>query len=275
MTQLVPDPPGFETEQIPRSRYRVCRFAFALGAVALGCQSAQIVLHLYASFSGDPRIEQLIGQQVWQFWIGPPITFGAALSSYLLIGRFPDETWNRRAIMLAAMNTFDIGLWLSDHSQELNLLHPVLLWVQHPLAREGVQVLQWFELGLFMALASDLIRHLGRESAIDLQRTGRATAVFGFLAWLVGYIMLYARASGLVRARGRGHWRFIRQYYMLNLLTRLLLAMTAFQATVLCALASRDCAQLLSELDAGQREREYGGGFADDTAKGKQRDPWG
>jgi hypothetical protein len=269
MTQLAPDPPGFESREDVRGRYRICRFAFALAAVALGIQSAEIALHLYVTFTGDERLEQLLGLPGWRFWIGPPITFGAALSSYLLIGRFPDESWNRRALLLSAMNTFDIGLWVSDHAHELNFLNPLVLWVQHPLVREGVHVLQWFELGLFMSLASELIRHLGRDSAIDLQRTGRATALFGFFAWLVGYGMLYARATGMMRP-GR---RFFRQYFMLHLLSRLLLAMTAFQATVLCVLASRDCARLLTELRREDLEREYRDSFGE-PAKGKERDPW-
>jgi hypothetical protein len=263
MTQLAPNAPEFETDDDPRARYRILRFAFALGAVALGIQSAEIALHLFVTFTGDAHIEKLLGLPGWRYWIGPPITFGAALSAYLTIGRFPDDSWNRRAILLSAMNTFDIGLWVADHAQELNLLNPLVLWVKHPLIREGVYVLQWFELGLFMSLASDLIRHLGRDSAIDLQRTGRATALFGLITWLVGYGMAYAGATGMVRANRR----FFRQYHMLKLLSSLLLAMTAFQATVLCLVASRDCARLLANLRRGEHDPEYRESFGDEPRK--------
>lgn len=270
MTQLAPDPTGYDTFDDPRPRYRICRFAFGLAGIALGVQSAEIALHLYAMFTSDGRLGPLIGHPAWSWWVGTPITFGAALASYLFIGRFPDEAWNRRALLLAAMNTFDIGLWVSDHARELPAVNLLGFWAQNPLVREGLYGLQWFELWLFTALAGELIRHLGRETTGDMQRTGRALAGFGFFAWLVSFAMEYSLRAGGVPPRPR----VLRQHFMMWLLSRVLLAATAFQATAMCLIAARECRKLLGELRRAESEPGFWPTSGGEGGKAKQRDDW-
>ncbi len=173
------DPWSSEPLDHPSRRYGICRMAFRLGAIAVGLQSADILIRIGSLFvwifgmvlvAANPhaqpaflnqnlKLMMMTQDDRWGLFIGTPISWSAAIAAYLLIGRWNDAGWNRRAVLLALMNTFDVYLWASQNSEALGLPVPRIesVWVGY-----CVGVLQWFELMLFGSLAADVAGHLGR-----------------------------------------------------------------------------------------------------------------
>jgi hypothetical protein len=242
--------------------------AFRLGAIAVGLQSADILIRigiLFAQIIGmamaaaNPhappaflnqnfKLWKLTHDQHWGLFIGTPISWSAAIAAYLLIARWRDGSWNRRAILLAMMNTFDLYLWAAQNAKLLGLGVPTIdnSWVAY-----SVSVLQWFELMIFGSLAADVAVHLGRSDAARKEQKSRSFAMVGLGFWsLVLLIGTHLRPAGLPRF----HLPPIREAFFLMLMSEITLALTAFQVMVLCLLASRDCGQILQELRKDDHE---------------------
>lgn len=264
-------PPDWPYNEKPdlRPRYRLCKLGFALASLALGLQCADLALSLGAQFFGMVDVWKLVQSPRWRLLVGTPITWSAVLGAYLLLGRWRHASWNRRAGVLMLMNAIDLGFWASDNGRLLGLSIPEL---QDPWLRYAGSVLQWFELMLFALLAADVSSHLGRPESADGSRLARSFAMVGLTLW---FLILLSCTTWLP---GRGPVFRIRslEVYLLILGSQALLAITAFQVTILCSQASRECARLLAELgpaDHGDellRSRSEGS----DDPRSKSGDPW-
>ncbi len=255
----------------PTRRYGICRLAFRLGAIAVGLQSADILIRIGSLFvlvfgqamaaanaHGQPaflkqnlRLLMVLQDSRWGLFIGTPISLSAAIAAYLLIGRWRDSGWNRRVVLLALMNTFDVYLWAAQNARHLEWAIPAIhnSWVGY-----CVSVLQWFELMLFGSLAADVAIHLGRAEAEKKEQKSRSFAMVGLAIWsLVLLIGTRLRPGALPAFRLP-----VREAYFLALMSEVTLALTAFQVMILCLLASRDCSQILHEL----RDKEQESGLA-------------
>jgi hypothetical protein len=249
MTRLQPGPAPLDEFDDPRPRYRVCRIAFGLAALAVGMQAALGLLGLYAELGRDLRLRGLLLDPVLSLAVGTPLTWGAVLASLLLIGRFPSPRWNRRAGLLTAMNAFGLLLWASHHAEILRL-GKALAFFEDDWVSDGVLVLQWFELILWATLAEDLGRHLSRGPNADSARGARATALIGLIVWGLEFSSYSAVRLGWIR---RVNLRVIAEIQLLQLIARLLLAAAAFRVTILCIHTSRETRRLLTELDRAER----------------------
>jgi hypothetical protein len=127
-------------------------------------------------------------------------------------------------------------IWLHRHAQDLrvNFALPMLAdgW-----ARAGVAVLQWFELWLFLELALSVAKGLERTETRDVGHSARATALVGFLMWSLQFLLLSSWRFGWARPDARRFGEFV----TLSLYSHALLALTAFQVTVVCILVTRAC----------------------------------
>ncbi len=240
------DSPLFED---PKPRYRLCRFGFVLAAVALGLQCADIVLTLFAQFGGNLDLLNVVQDARWSWIVGSTITWCAFVGSLLLVGRWSEPRWRRRSVLLVCFNAFDVLLWVSHHGRTFGVILPVLqnLWVQ-----QAVSVLQWFELLLFASLARDVLDHLGQKGGQEVYLITRAFATIGVMVWV--FLMM-------IGTRWEAGWPLrLRPLTLETLLIHLgssaLLALTAFQVTLLCVHASRGCSSFLTELERAESDHE-------------------
>ena len=232
--------PDFEKPADPRGRYRALRFAFTLGAIALGLQSADMMITLAGLFGGVRELFRIIQDPRVGLIVGGGLSWSAAISAYLLIGGFPDRSWRRRAAWLAVFNTIDVVLWAADNGSMFGFSS--ISWLQSDWIRNVLRVFQWFELLLFTSLAVDLIAHLGRPEAADTGRFAKGFAALGLTLW----------ALVLFGATRLGTWPpgfEIRTADVLILWLGglVVLGITAFLGMLLCALAARESGQYVRE----------------------------
>lgn len=261
------DPWAGESSGVPSRRYAVCRVAFRLGAIAVGLQSADILIRISALFvqifgmamvAANPHAQpaflnqnfkllMLTHDDRWGLFIGTPISWLAAIAALLLIGRWRDAGWNRRAVLLAMMNLFDLYLWAAQNARFLGLHIPE---IENSWVRYCVGVLQWFELMLFSSLAVDVSAHLGRSDSEKKMQKARSFAMVGLGLWSLLLLIGTRFRPGALPA-----FRLpVREAYFLALMSEITLALTAFQVMILCLVASRDCSQILQELREGEHE---------------------
>lgn len=228
--------------------YRRLRIAFTLGAIALGFQSAEIVLRLLATFGGVRELAFLLRNPRWGIFIGTPITWAAALSAYLLIGGWREPRWNRRVGLLALMNSVDLLFWASDCGPELGLR---LVAINDEFVRYVGSILQWFELWLFAALASNVAFRLGRPEALTHQRSARSFCLMGLVVWT---LVLF---GGTNWATWPPHFQITTvETFLLYMGSSAILGLAAFQVMLLCTLAARCSGRRLGELRATDRDHE-------------------
>ncbi len=263
----------FDPFHDPRPNYRLCLWAFRLGAVALGIQAAVLALGVVLNFSGDKSLmplRALVQSATWDWYVGTPLTWGAALSSWLLVGRFAERGWNARALLLSLMNSFDVLLWLHQHAAALQVSFAIP-YMNDEWARRGVGVLQWFELYLFAGLAAQTSAGVGFRATSDVARAARGTAVFGLMVWMFAFFSLSSLRFGWARRVDR---RFVVEMLLMWEMAATLLAITAFQATVVCMMTARACRTHLAHLKA---ERDDDALFGPRNASFDDRrdeDPW-
>ncbi len=227
-----PDPLShFDQPSNPGPRLGLARLGFGLAALALGLQCANLVLFLLAQSIRFAELRGLLLDPNWDLLIGTPITWGALTASLLLLGVRGPGRWPARAGVLCVLNAFDLLLWLADHG---GALRPELAALRDPWIGYVLGVFQWFELLLFGSLALSLARHLGDEQGAEHRSSALAFSLVGLGLW----------GLGLVSCTVWNGWppRFVivsLEMYLLLAGARLLLALTAFQVTILCLRAAR------------------------------------
>lgn len=225
-----------------RPRYRLCGTGFALLGLALGLLCIDGMLDLASLFTGHPAVHALREDRLWTWLVGAPITWGSLIGSLLLLGRWPEATWRRRAGLLALMNSVDLVSWFLSHNEDLGL---GLGRIPHPWLRMHVTMaLGWAELSLIAALAGDVSTRLGMGPARDAARAARAFAIFGALAWGFWFLGQTRWSRWPLGPRGLTPETLVAMVGSL-----LLLVVTSFQVTVLCILASRQCRQVVRDLN--------------------------
>ncbi len=253
----------------------VARLAFSLAAIAIGFQTADLALHLYTMFTADEQLFGFMRRPEYGWYVGTPITWGAALASYMLLADSVGSPRRVPALILAAMNTFDLFLWLSEHAVELNVSLP-LDFLRDPWLRQASSILQWFELVLFTGLASSAIRRMGGEEPRNGIRRVRATALLGLMVWALNFALRSSIYFGWVRRVNRRVWAEI---LLLDLFNIALLAVTAFQVTVLCTLTARYLARELRVLRKAEDDYDLllpqPDPYADEERRRRKDDPFG
>ena len=234
-----------------------CRWAFTLAALGLGIQTVDLVLGRFADLTrgraNDPAIRSLLAlmeSPQWSWWVGTPITWFTLIASYALVGVVRTPTWTTRSILLAAMNTVDLGLWLIAHAGALGLGEAVgRLLPPFSLLRIGLESLQWFELIMFAGLCTELGKLINRHEMEAAQYAARASALGGLLLWGVNFMLLI---SWSVQPFPRVGWRQQMEWHMFRSISLVLLAITVFQVTALCLTAARRCLDWQKRYIAGQ-----------------------
>jgi hypothetical protein len=262
-----------------RPNYRVCQTGFALIALALGLLCIDAVLDLTTWFTGNQAIRMVLSDPLWTWLVGAPITWGSLLGSYLLLGRWPEPSWRRRVGLLVLMNTADAGFWILNHGDALGLrLGPM----PHPWARMHLgMAMGWAELALIATLAADVSVRAGdgQTQAVEASRAARSCALFGAMLWAIWF---------LTQTRWN-HWPLVAQRLslegvLLMLASVLLLALTAFQVTILCIMASRQCGRMIRDLNQADQEHDllrsrseiaWQDPSYDDPWTAPRSDPWG
>ena len=246
--------PTFESDpdepSDPRRRYRVLRFGFQLGALALGLQSADAILSIASQFFGVRELDlELHAPQLRQI-LSAGLTCSAAISACLLVARFPDRSWNRRAGLLAVFNSFDILLWASRGKTFLwfAMPEPKLAWCSY-----FAGGLQWFEMLLYASLAIEFSAHLGREGIQETGRYAKGFALFGLTLW--GLVLM--GASHLGHGLPFFQIRSIDVFFM-YLAGHIVLAIATFSAMLLCASASRESSRYIAEWDRAEANKPRG-----------------
>jgi hypothetical protein len=270
-----PSSPFSHTDEFedPRGRIRLCQFALGLGAIALGLQAAVLTLDVIIWFGDDKSLQplrELVQSRGWEWAVGTPLTWGAALASWLLVGRFRERSGNVLALALAIMNTFDVALWLHSHAGELSITFAVP-YMHDEWVRRAVGIFQWFELWIFVTLATRVGNELGRREVFDVSRAARATAMVGLAVWSFAFFSFTSLKFGWTRRADR---RFLIEMYLLLEFANALLALTAFQATVVLAQVCRACRGHLKHLKRVYDEDELLSPRSDEFDNRRDQDPW-
>lgn len=224
----------FDAFDDPGPRHSLAWLGFGLGALALGLQCANLVLITLAQVFGIAEVRGLLLDPNWDLAIGTPISWGSWLGSLLLLGARGPGRWIQRTACLVGMNSFDLLLWWTDHGGAWGPGIPLL---RDPWVGSVVGVLQWLELLLFASLAADYAIALRPQDQLDdRRRLVRSFALVGIGLW--GFLLVHCTVWN--------GWppRFVivsLETYMLLLAGRILLALTAFQVTLLCYTAVRSC----------------------------------
>ena len=236
-----------------RPRYRVCRVAFVLSALAHGLLGADGLCHVFTFLSGDWNLFQVFESPYWDWLVGAPITWGSVLASYLLIGRFPDSRWRRRAWLLAAMNSADLIQWSLDHAEILGLPaglggggRSILSMVMGPLTNLA-------ELILSADLAGELMGHLGhRDEATPRIQAARMVAGIALMLWALLQMNLWdlqiGRVPQLRRMRGDAFNLFLGSLGAQ--------AITAMIVAFLCLRAGLICNEVLVAIDRHDHDND-------------------
>ncbi len=243
-------PDDWTTPIDPSPRYRLCRASFALGALSLGLLALDSLCHLFAMFDDGRDIRQVLDSPAWEWLVGAPITWGSLIGSILLIGRFDDRLWRRKAVLLALLNSVDLAFWCVDHSQILGLgtIPPnANVDAARLLASPFTNL---FELILYGDLAAELLIHLGRNDLLAARKIARLSAWFGMAFWL----FFVLQVLGILHAGGpMGRRALFAQAVLASTFAQ---TVASFAVTFLCANACVQCSTLLTELDREKKERD-------------------
>ncbi|GIW87122.1 MAG: hypothetical protein KatS3mg108_1446 [Isosphaeraceae bacterium] len=266
-----PEPDASESD--PLVSLAAVWFTFGLAALALGAQTADLLLHLFALITADQGLVSTLTRPEYAWAVGTSITWGAALASYGLIGLSPSGPSRVRATVLASMNTFDVFLWLADHAAELSLSLPLDL-LRDPWVAQAVRILQWFEPLLFAHLAAERLQVLGSDSPRAALVGVQSSAWLGLLVWGISFALRTGWMFGWLQPRRR----LVAEIQLLALFALVLLTITVFQTTVLCGRAAREAARQLRARRLAEADHELlrppPDPFAEDDRNRRDRDPF-
>jgi hypothetical protein len=225
----------------PRRPYRLAGRGFALVALGLGLLCLSDVASLAYTFGMFPAYTKLVGSPAWTWGIDFPITAATLLGSLFLVRCWSVPSWVRRAGLLALMNGIDAVMWVLTRSEELGLNLATGLEAHEWALRLVTLGLGWFELMLAASLAADVSAHLWNMRAGAAGRGVQVTALMGAVLWAVIVVTRTDWEAWPIMPRPGA------ELFLLMLLQRLLVAIAAFQLTVLCLHASRQCAHYVKE----------------------------
>jgi hypothetical protein len=233
----------------PRPRYRNTQLAFGLIALSLALLSFATAFDVGYVFTRNPKIAGVMERPEWLWLVNAPITWVSLIGSYLLVGRWTESTWQRRAGLLVVMNSIDAVLWTLSHAHQFGLLEHKVghFWLRMQIASG----LGWLELMLIASMATDVSLHLGKNDAPDAFRSARSLCMIGLGLWL---FMLIGQTDWFrwpLRPR-----RFDPQGFLLFLGSLILTTVASFQTTALSIIAARQCQRFGRELDRREWDHE-------------------
>jgi hypothetical protein len=252
-------------------RYRLCQLGFALSGLALGLLSLATATRLAILLMGNLQLLWLFDNPVWDWGVNAPITLGSFLGSYLLWGRWREAAWQRRAGLLVLMNGIDVLFWAKDALLNYSDLLPGQNAPVSPHAWLQWMVMMgigWSELILYAGLAADVSSQLGNAES---RNTGRASQTLCTIG--IALLMMVCLTQ-----TDWDHWplaprRLTAAALMMRLGESFLLALAAFQITILCMSAARQCRRYVRELSHDDGH-ELLASRSDDPDWGQDRDRW-
>jgi len=251
-------------------RYRLCQIGFTLSGLALGLLSLANASRLAVIFSGQWQLQWIFQTPLWDWGVAAPITLASFVGSYLLWGRWREITWQRRTGLLVLMNGIDVLLWAKHVLAQL----PELLPGQKPpvsphewLEMLIIMGLGWSELVLYASLAADVSSQLGNEESRSTGRAAQTLCTVGLALWA----MMFLTQTDWDR------WPLIAKQtpavVMMRLGETFLMALAAFQVTILCMATARQCRRYVRELNY-EDGHELLTSRSDNPDWGQDRDRW-
>jgi hypothetical protein len=238
-----------------RQTYQLCRLGFGILAASLILACFTSIVSLMPLF-GCRAIMIWIVKHAWWNWIGTPVVWGCLIGTYLLWGRWTEPGWQRRVILLIAMELVDVMLWALEHGEVLGAglgeVGPQAARLGHEWLRDSLgQALGWGEFALIAGLAGDLMAHLGVEPAREASRSTRSLAATGAVVWMIQFCLRTSWARGwplLARPIGRSP-----EILLLYLGSQMIWTITLIQVTALTIAATRETSRTLAEMDLEYR----------------------
>lgn len=248
-----PIPPEWQEPDDPRPRYRLCRVAFFLGAASMALFALTGLCQVLGILGGSEELLRLIRSPLWDWLVGVPITFGSLLASYLLLGRWSEPKWRTQTMLLAAMNTIDVGYWCVEHADELGLAIRRGAPGDDGLGFVFGLVIGFLELRLFATLAAEVSTNLGHLESLGIARAARVAAGIGLALWLI--VVMHQ-----LDWRGKFPPRFLRwrdlEIFLIFLGSLTARSVSAFFVTIACAQACVHCSRELEAIAKDQKEND-------------------
>ncbi len=225
-------------------RYRLCQLGFGLIAVATAVMTADSAAHVAFLLSFQRDLFEFLNGGRWVWFAGTTIVWSSLIGSCLLLGRWSEGHWPRRARWLVGLALAGLALWVVRHGAAFGLFEGEAPW---PLLRNHASFafrLVW--LVIVTGMAADVAQHLGRPEAAESRASLYAVLMAAATVW--GLLLLY-EWNGF----GPRRFRPTPLYWLLYLGTAGLRALAAFFLTVLALLTARECGTILRELRASER----------------------
>ena len=102
-----------QERETQRQTYQLCRLGFGILAASLLLACFTSIVSLMPLF-GCGHLKVWFMRQPWWDWLDTPLVWGCLIGTYLLFGRWTETGWQRRVILLIAMEMVDIVLWASS-----------------------------------------------------------------------------------------------------------------------------------------------------------------
>jgi hypothetical protein len=236
-----------EREQ-ERLTYRLCRLGFAILSMALIVACLSTMISLPRHFGARGFMPWLQHSAWWQ-WVDAPVVWGSLIGTYLLWGRWSDPGWQRRAGLLVVMGSVDAVLWLLEHGADLGLGTDEVghLWLRHNVG----QALGWAEFALIASLSCEVLVHLGVSQAAETGRATRSLAATGAVVWMLYFYMMTDWSRWPL-----GWQRPTLPCLLLDLGSTMIWTITLIQVTALAVAATRQCTDVLAEMDREDAEND-------------------
>lgn len=186
--------PTHPTYESQRPRYLLASLGFGFLGVSLVLLVIGTLTPILGFLTENQALQGAVDRRWWTFAVHLPMSYGALVGSYLLWGRWPDPSWQRRAGLLLLMNLIDAVSATLLESEALGF-DAGLDVDSYPIALL-TGLFSWLEFYLTASLAAEVGSQLARPTLADAGRLSERVALIALVIWTLFYGLRTNWAAG-------------------------------------------------------------------------------